>query len=76
MNYLMYLRLRRGLSQKDLAELLKIHPVVMCKVERGWFTRPPKALEERLQAVFGREWTFSRLMEAVPDITANDSDAA
>jgi DNA-binding XRE family transcriptional regulator len=76
MNHLMFLRLKKDLSQKALAELLKINPVTMCRIERGWYAKPPVELEHRLQIIFGKEWTFERLMEPVPDITANDSDAA
>jgi transcriptional regulator with XRE-family HTH domain len=76
MNYLMFLRLRRGLSQKDLAELMKINPVTMCRLERGWYAKPPADIEVRLKAIFGQEWTFDRLMRPVPDFASNSPDAA
>ncbi len=76
MNHLMFLRLQKGLSQKALADLLKINPVTMCRIERGWYAKAPKELEKRFQTIFGVKWSFDRLMESVPDITANDSDAA
>lgn len=75
MNHLNYLRLQRGLSQRDLASLLKIHPATMNRIERGWVAKPPEGLEGRLQAVFGKEWTFERLMERVPELHSN-GDAA
>jgi len=40
----------------------------MCRVENGWYAKPPAGLEERVQAVFGKEWTFKKLMESVPDL--------
>ena len=69
MNYLHFLRCQRGLTQKNLAELLKLNAVTVCRIERGWYAKPPSGYEERLQAIFGREWTFQRLMEPVPDLT-------
>jgi transcriptional regulator with XRE-family HTH domain len=71
MNQLQFLRLRRGLTQKTLAELLKIHPVTFCRIERGWLAKLPVGLEGRLRAIFGDEWTFAKLMEDVPDLAEN-----
>jgi len=68
MNHLQYLRQTRGLSQRDLSRLLDCHPTTVNRIERGWFAKPPAGLEDRLQAVFGKEWTFKKLMESVPDL--------
>jgi DNA-binding XRE family transcriptional regulator len=76
MNQLQFLRRRRGLTQKAMADLVKIHPVTYCRIERGWLAKPPAELEDKLRAIFGPEWTFARLMEPVPDLTASDSTAA
>jgi transcriptional regulator with XRE-family HTH domain len=76
MNNLQLLRLQKKLSQRDLAKILKLHPSTINRVERGWFAKPPDGLEKRLQAVFGKEWTFARLMEPVPDLMVKGPDAA
>ena len=68
MNRLVFLRMQRGLSQKQLAEMLGISPGLLSRLERGWFTRPPVGCEAKLQGVFGKEWTFHRLMQPVPDL--------
>jgi len=68
MNHLHYLRLRRRLSQKALADLLKIHPTTLCRIEGGWLSRCPAGVEERLKAVFGAQWSFDALMESVPNL--------
>jgi DNA-binding XRE family transcriptional regulator len=72
MNQLQFLRRRRGLTQKGMADLIKIHHVTYCRIERGWLAKPPAELEDRLRAVFGPEWTFARLMEPVHDLTSGD----
>ena len=75
MNYWTFLRLQKGLTQRELAKLLIINPVTACRIERGWYAKPPEGLEERLQAIFGSEWSFARLMESVPDLGAVRPDA-
>lgn len=69
MNWLTFLRLQRGWTQRELADRLSINPSLLCKVERGWFTRSPGDLETKLKAVFGDRWPFRALMERVPDLT-------
>lgn len=69
MNWLQYLRIQRGLNQKQLAEHIGVNPDFLCRVERGWFSKPPSRIDAKLRAFFGPEWTFDRLMEPVPDIT-------
>ena len=68
MNHLQFSRLKSDESQGALAGKLGIHPTLLSRLERGWFTRPPAGLEDRLKEAFGAEWTFSRLMEPVPDL--------
>jgi transcriptional regulator with XRE-family HTH domain len=69
MNYMKFLRLSRCWSQSFLAKMLGIHEGTYSRIENGWLTRPPKGLDERLEAVFGKQWTFERLMQPVPDLT-------
>lgn len=57
------------MSQKELAGKLGVDPAIVSKLEHGWFTRAPGNLGTMLTEVFGREWTFARLMEPVPDLT-------
>jgi DNA-binding XRE family transcriptional regulator len=78
MNHFQFLRIQRGLSQKALAELLEINPVTVCRIERGWYAKPPEQLEPRLQKVFGERWGFEELMKSVPSLTdeSHDSDTA
>jgi DNA-binding XRE family transcriptional regulator len=76
MNKFKMLRLTRGLSQKQLADFLGIHEVTLCRIERGWYSRPPTGLEDKLRQFFGPEWTFARLMEPVKDLASSGSDAA
>lgn len=68
MNNLKFLRLQRGWTQEQLAKRLNLHPVTVCRIERGWYARPPVGLEDRLKSVFGDRWTFARLMERVRDL--------
>jgi transcriptional regulator with XRE-family HTH domain len=73
MTCLKILRLKRGLSQESLAKMLSIHPTLMSRLECGWLARISPQLEQRLQAVFGKEWTFTKLMEQPPDFTPGES---
>jgi|GEM_PF-1483872 len=66
MTNLRCLRLCRGWSQEKLAGLLGIHTVTLSRLENGWFARPPAGVEERIQEIFGGEWTFEALMQAAP----------
>lgn len=75
MNKLQVLRMQRGLSQAQLGKMLGIDPSTLSRCERGWFAKAPSGLEEKLRQFFGPEWTFTRLMEPVPDLTAGNSTA-
>ncbi len=66
MTYLKMLRQAHGLSQADLGKRLGYPRTKVSMFENGWYAKPPRGLEERLQAVFGKHWTFTRLMETVP----------
>ncbi len=70
MNYLKMLRLQEGHTQAQMAERLGIHEVTYNRIERGWFTRPPRDIEPQLQRVFGEDWTFAALMTQVPHPSA------
>lgn len=72
MNYLRLLRETAGMTQKQLAERSGIDPCTLNRIERGWFTKPPRGVEERLKRVFGDQWNFQRLMQRV----SLDMDAA
>ncbi len=76
MNYLLFMRLQRQISQRDLAMKLGVQQSVLSKLENGWLTRAPGNLERKLKRFFGPEWTFQRLMERVPDITQNSGQGA
>lgn len=66
MNNFGLLRRTMNISQEALAAKLSIHPAVVSRLERGWYTRCPGAgLDKRLKRVFGSEWTFEALMEPV-----------
>jgi|GEM_PF-844027 len=69
MNFLVALRLQRGLSQRELAEMLGIAQTILSKLERGWFARCPAGLECKFRTVFGDQWGFEALMRAVPDLS-------
>lgn len=74
MNWLQYLRIQRRLSQKQLAKHIGVNPDFLCRVERGWFSKPPSGIDSKLRAFFGPEWAFARLMEQVPDLTQSGRD--
>ena len=76
MTKLKLLRMKRGLTQEQMASILEIAPTFLSRLECGWFARCPGDLESKFQEIFGEEWTFARLMRPVPDIAADDSDAA
>ncbi len=73
MNYFTYQRIKRGWSQKDLAEKLNLNPVTVCRVENGWYAKAPKGLNSALRKVFGKEWSFDLLMQPVPDLPIPDN---
>lgn len=75
MTTLRYLRMMRGLRQKKLALLLGVHPVLLGRIENGWYARPPRGFEAACQSVFGGDWTWERLMAPPPEPRPN-SDAA
>lgn len=67
-------RLRRGLTQTQMAALLGIHFTMLSRLERGWFTRCPNQPElgRKLEAYFGE--TFDELMtDATPDMEPLES---
>lgn len=76
MNWFHYLRMKKGVSQTNLAPMLGISKALVNQMERGWFTRPPKNCEAKLKEFFGEEWSFARLMEPVPDLTELPSAAS
>lgn len=73
MNYLVFFRMQRGLTQKQLAKLLNVDSTVLCRIERGWLARVPNSVDEAFKRIFGKEWSFERLMKPVPDITTLES---
>ncbi len=75
MNFFHFLRVNKGLTQRAIAQKMHVHPAMISKLEQGWFARCGRGLESKLQEIFGKEWTFKRLMQPVPDIAADDSDA-
>lgn len=76
MNFFHFLRVNRGLTQRAIAQKMHVHPAMISKLEQGWFARCSEDMELKLQETFGKEWTFKRLMQPVPNVAANDSDAA
>ena len=68
MNQLVFLRMQRQMTQRQLAARLGISNSLLCRMERGWFTRAPNGVEAGLQQIFGQNWTFERLMRPVPDL--------
>lgn len=69
MNHLEFLRRERGISQRELAAIIGVNQSILSRCERGWWTKPPKGLEGKLQAYFGKQWTFDKLMQPVSDAT-------
>lgn len=67
MNYLRFLRMSRGLSQAGLCRMLGLNRPVYCQIENGVYAKPSSKMLRRLQAFFGREWTFERFMAIVPE---------
>lgn len=67
MTKLRLLRMQRGLSQKELASCLGIHPTFLCRLERGWYARCPnwKRLEPKLKRVLNTPVSFEDLMQEV-----------
>jgi len=67
MTNLQLLRMKQGLSQRELADRLKIPRECLNRCERGWFAKPPRGVEKALRNFFGPDWTFARLMEEPPE---------
>jgi transcriptional regulator with XRE-family HTH domain len=68
MNFLQFLRLRRGLSQKQLAKKLRVPQSCLCKWELQYSPLPGYALI-KLQRLFGSGWTTEKLFAQVPEVT-------
>lgn len=67
-NYLKAARLIKGLSQKEMAQMLGIHEATYCRLERGWYAKPPSKFDEKIASV-AWPWpnvTFDILMKEVP----------
>ena len=67
MNNLKVLRQSKGLTQRNLARMIGVNYVTLNRAENGWFAKPPNELETKLQAVFGPEWSWDRLMAPAPE---------
>lgn len=65
MNNLQFLRMKKWMSQRQLADLIGLHSTILNRIERGWLAKINPDMEARLQEVFGSQWTFERLMEPV-----------
>ena len=76
MNFFHFLRVKAGLSQRALAQKTGANHTIISRLEQGWFARCPEGLESKFQEIFGKDWTFKRLMQSVPDIAADESDVA
>jgi DNA-binding XRE family transcriptional regulator len=56
------LRCEKKMTQEEVADQIGIHPGDVCLMEDGRLIRVPRQWEMRLQKIFGKEWTFDRLM--------------
>jgi transcriptional regulator with XRE-family HTH domain len=68
MNYLQCLRQQNGLKQHELAAALGISQTLLSLIERGWYARAPRGVEEGLQTIFGSQWTFDQLVKPMRDL--------
>lgn len=78
MTRLKLLRLKRGLTQREMSQLLGLHATQLSRLEKGWFKRcpNPKGLEPKLKSFFGVEESFESLMETASADTAPVGPAA
>ncbi len=75
MNHFRYLRIAKGLTQRDLAKRLGVHETALSRMENGWIARINPTVERRIKRIFGSQWSFDRLMERVPDLSIQAPDA-
>jgi hypothetical protein len=71
MRTLQYLRLRHGWSLSRMGRLLKVQPETADRLEAGCINCPEiiEHLEPTLQALFGEQWTWAKLMAPATDLT-------
>jgi DNA-binding XRE family transcriptional regulator len=54
MNNLLFLRLKRGLTHKELAAFLEISPDALCRIEGGWYGKPPEGWKSLCRLLSGK----------------------
>lgn len=63
------LRLKHGLTQKQLAKMLRLTVGELSKLENAWYARIPVRIGHELLKVFGAGWSFESLMQEAPTPT-------
>ena len=69
MTNLQNLRLKNGLTQKQLTKRLRLTVGELSKLENAWYAKVPVRIGQDLLKVFGDGWTFETLMQEVAEPT-------